>query len=208
MSICPVTTTSDSQAVSATAAKMATEMVNGGVYLFVCSVASWVKQSDFVETFAELDLGGEGSGALDTVVQAAERGPGGNDITVEVLGDSGAAAGVTIGEVGDAVTIHFEDGVSTVEDVEDAITASATLITVKTAGTAATVLATATDQITPGVSLAGGDGVAEPIASAADGSMFVPAGSQILLDGTVGDSLSVIRASGDGTASLTRCKVL
>jgi hypothetical protein len=44
-------------------------------------------------------------------------------------------------------------------------------------------------------------------ATAADGSMYVPAGVPITLNGTAGARLSVIRASGDGTASLTRVMV-
>ena len=48
---------------------------------------------------------------------------------------------------------------------------------------------------------------AAPTATAADGSMYVPAGVTLLLDGTLGAKLSVIRAAGDGTASLTRAKV-
>jgi hypothetical protein len=47
-----------------------------------------------------------------------------------------------------------------------------------------------------------------PTATAADGSLYLPAGVSILLDGTAGAALSVIRASGDGTASLTRARVL
>lgn len=109
---------------------------------------------------AELDCGAEGSGALDTVIEAATAGAAGNDITVELVGDSGAAEGVTIDEVGDIVTIHFEDGVSTVADVETAI-GTATLIAVKTAGTGATVLASPEDDFAP-ASLIGGQDAEEP----------------------------------------------
>jgi hypothetical protein len=89
---------------------------------------------------AELDLDTP-SAALDTIVQAKLRGTGGNSITIAMAADSDPAGGVTIEEVGNVITIHVEDGVSTVLDVETAITAESTLIEVKTAGTAATVLA-------------------------------------------------------------------
>lgn len=48
---------------------------------------------------------------------------------------------------------------------------------------------------------------ATPTATAGDGSMFVPAGVQVLIDGGLGAALSVIRATADGSASLTRAKV-
>jgi hypothetical protein len=106
------------------------------------------------EVAAELDLDTV-TGDLDTIIEAAAPGVEGNDITVTVVGDSAPAAGVTISEVGNLVTIHFEDGVSTVGDVEAAITAEAALIAVKTTGTGATVLDAATDECTA-ESLAGG----------------------------------------------------
>ena len=98
------------------------------------------------------------SADLDTIVEATSAGTAGNDITVEVVGDSPAAGGVTIDVVGNAVTIHFEDGVSTVGDVETAIAALAgadDIIAVKTAGTGATVLDAATDEVVA-TNLAGG----------------------------------------------------
>lgn len=45
---------------------------------------------------------------------------------------------------------------------------------------------------------------AAPTATAADGSMFVPAGVIITLSGKAGAKVSVIRATVDGTCSLTR----
>lgn len=98
MKVCPVTSTSDSMAVTGTAATMAPAMTDGSYWGFVCSVACWVKQ--------------------------------------------GTAAALAISP-----------------------------------------------------------------ATAADGSMYIPAGVVVLFDGTIGDSLSVIRDSTSGTASLTRAKV-
>lgn len=98
------------------------------------------------------------SADLDTIVEAATAGTAGNGITVAVVGDSPAAGGVTIDVVDNAVTIHFEDGVSTVGDVETAIAALAgadDIIDVKTAGTGATVLDAATDEVVA-TALAGG----------------------------------------------------
>jgi hypothetical protein len=42
-----------------------------------------------------------------------------------------------------------------------------------------------------------------PVASAASGSMFVPAGFVVYLDGSYGDTLSVIRDTADGKCTVT-----
>lgn len=46
-------------------------------------------------------------------------------------------------------------------------------------------------------------GAAETVASAASGSMLVPALSRVVLSGGYGAEVAVIRASGDGTSTLT-----
>lgn len=95
---------------------------------------------------AALDLGTLGTGALDTVLGATTAGAAGNSITVALVADSALGAGVTISRVGTALTVHVEDGVSTVAQVETAIAALAgadDLAGVTTAGTAATVLTAA-----------------------------------------------------------------
>lgn len=108
-------------------------------------------------TYAELDLVGPAT-QLDTVIQAVAEGPDGNLITIAAVADSGLGDGVTFVVTGTDIVCHFEDGVSTVQDFEDALAADAAvsaLIQVKTAGTAAAVLAVADDDFaaTP---LAGG----------------------------------------------------
>ncbi len=110
-----------------------------GLYTRVALSLGGVTQEAF------LDLGTLGDGNLDTIVEAQVAGPGGEDITVEAIGDSAPAGGVTIDETSaPAIVIHYESGVSTVGDVETAIGTS-TLIQVKTAGTGGTVLDVATD---------------------------------------------------------------
>ncbi len=83
------------------------------------------------------------AGGFNTVLQAHTPGVAGNIITVALVGDSAPAGGVTIARTGTAFIIHYESGVSTVSDVETAVTALAganDLIDVKTGGTGATVL--------------------------------------------------------------------
>lgn len=117
---------------------------------------------------AEMDFSTIGAGNFDTVIEATAAGPQGNDITVQLAGDSAAAAGVTI-DVDDAVVvIHYESGVSTVADVEAAMAALSgpkDIIGVKTAGTGATVLTSPGDD-TPGTALAGGASAIELVATA------------------------------------------
>jgi hypothetical protein len=87
---------------------------------------------------ASLACATKADGKLNTVVQAKAAGTGGNAITVTLVGDGAPASGVVIAEVGNLVTIHYEDNVSTVTLIEAAITSTSTLIEVKTAGTGAT----------------------------------------------------------------------
>lgn len=100
----------------------------------------------YLSSYAELDLGSVATN-LDTIVKAKTA--GGNDITIASVGDSGLGENVTIARVGNDFTIHFEDGVSTVADVEAAIaalTGDDALIAVKTAGTGASVLVAPDDE--------------------------------------------------------------
>lgn len=91
---------------------------------------------------AVLDLGTLGDGKLDTVVEATTAGAAGNDISVVLSDDGEAGTGVVVTDAANLVTITYEAGVSTVLDVETAITALVSgSVAVKTAGTAATVLA-------------------------------------------------------------------
>jgi hypothetical protein len=308
---CPITSTSDSQAVTASAATMSPTMATDTFWIFVCSVAAWIKQAAFRFAYSSLDLDTV-STDLDTIVRATTRGVAGDEITVAGIGDNDAltkaslamagpstlcdtvieaavggadgndatiafvadgtgagtldesgwpvvvfhyetlvttvtnfesaiagstnldvktggtganvladpgdtfaatslaggldSEGVTIVEDLDAktVVIHWADGESTVDDVETAIAADATLIAVLTTGTGVTVLGTNDDFVA--TALDGGDAEDAELATAADGSMYVPAGVTFILDGTAGARLSVIRAAGDGTASLTRAK--
>lgn len=110
------------------------------------------------DTKAELDLGGLAGGDLDTVIEATTAGLDGNSITVALTGDSAPAGGVSIARVGTTFIIHYESGVSTVGDVETAITGLAgadDLFGVKTGGTGATVLTAPADNFAA-TALAGG----------------------------------------------------
>lgn len=203
--IIPKTHLSETHAVGATASQIPMTLSKAVRYIFACTVACWIRQRDPGARLAKAsqDFGAIGSGAFDTILQAKRRGATGNNITVELIGDSAAAGGVTLEETGDTLIIHYETEVSTVTHVQTALAAS-TLVEVKTTGTGATILDAATDDV-DATALEGGeaeDGT-DPVATAADGSMYVPAATQVILDGRNGTKVSVIRASGDGVASLT-----
>ena len=92
------------------------------------------------------------AGGYDSVLEAHTAGIGGNDWKVIMVGDSGTGAGVTVNvNTGTkTMTVHYESGVSTVADVDAAITALSggnDVIDVKTAGTGATVLTAPDDNL-------------------------------------------------------------
>lgn len=84
---------------------------------------------------ASLDLPGV---ALDTIVEARVEGAAGNAITVELVGDAGAAAGTLI-EIGTNVRLGYLPSSTTIAQLE-ALFSSSTLARVSTPGTGATVL--------------------------------------------------------------------
>lgn len=148
------------------------------------------------------DTGGAAGNAVATTTTVA-----GWSFTGTTLAGGLDSEGATIEEDTDdkTVIIHYAIGETTVEDVEDAIDADATLIQVKTAGTGVTVL-DADSAFTATNLEHGGEGAdnAEPTATAGDGSMFVPASVVLVLDGRLGDTVSVLRSGGsNGDASLT-----
>lgn len=92
----------------------------------------------------------------DTVVRAKVPGFGGDHITI-AMSKRPSGSGVTYSESGNLITIIYKDGVSTVGDVETAITASSTLIEISTSGTLATVLHDPGDSFTATPLIAGSD---------------------------------------------------
>ena len=106
----------------------------------------WLRVTGAASNFAELDLGTVGTGSWDSVVAARHPGAAATtDVTVALVMDSGVGEGVSIDVSGGDVTVHAEDAVSTVADIEAAIAAAITdddtfPLRVKTAGTGATVL--------------------------------------------------------------------
>lgn len=86
---------------------------------------------------ARLDLATK-TAHVDIIIAAKTAGTGGNAITIAFVADAGAGAG-SITEVGNVITVHYKDAVSTVADIR-ALLATSTLIDLVTNGTGATVL--------------------------------------------------------------------
>lgn len=131
-------------------------LAEGELY-FLTSDPSWLEAIEDAlgpPVNATLDIYTETgiTGDFDLIVQAITPGAAGNAITVEAIGDSPGAGGVTIDQVGTAITIHFEVGVSTCVDVATAITAEpGILIEVVSVGTRTTPsgLGAPDDEFTP-----------------------------------------------------------
>ncbi len=101
-----------------------------------------------------------------------------NAFAATALASGTAAAPPTVTEVGDAVTLHATNGVTTVAQMESAITAESTKIEVGTAGTGATVLVTG--DAFAATALAGG--------SSGTAANVTEIGSAVTLHGTNGET--------------------
>lgn len=191
----PVISTSDSSTVTATAAQL-TGMSALYNYMFVSSTACWIKQ---------------GTTVLITCATNANMIDGDKLII--------AVAGV------DAVTYEYDKSANGVASgniswAAGAGTAAQTAATLATAITGAQPTLTVTDNLDGTLTVTVKDrhatfteqvahasftvAAAVPPATAADGSMFVPAGVTLYLFGNLGPQLGVIRSAADGICSLTR----
>lgn len=100
-------------------------------------VAATLKLTSNVNKKAFLPLYTLGDALLDTVVQAKSSGVAGETITITLTAD-GAGSG-SRSEVGTAITLHYQAGVTTVANIETLINASSQ-VEVRRSGTVATVL--------------------------------------------------------------------
>lgn len=162
-------------------------------------------------TQSELDLSGPGTN-VDTVIQAVDAGLAGDDITITFV-DGGSGVGL-LTRTGLDFTFTFENGVTTVEDFEDAVaalTGADALIEVKTPGTPAATLATTDDEFGP-TNLAGGaDGEGQftiVIEKSIDGVNFAPVATIDETDFADGDNVSSIFSIVDGNNMPLRTRQL
>ena len=172
---------------------------------------AYIDDTSVSATKAFKDFGDVGTGNFDTVIEAHTAGVAGNSIRVGLVGDSAGAVSITQEVVGEVrfVYIHFQPGVSTVTNVESAITALSganDTIDVKTGGTGATVLAATDDEWAPVALATGTDASGETSAAAmtaivnADPDFY----GVLYADRTVAKQTSMAQAVGLTVAGGTR----
>ncbi len=200
MTLVPVTTTSDSSTVTATAAGLGGSMATGQLWMFVSSTNCWIKQGTTqlvtCATNANMTDG-------DYITIAVENG------STKTYEYDKSANGVVSGRV------SWAAGAATAADVAATLATAIAgaqpelTVTDNTDGTLTITLLGKVVTITENVAHASFTVAAAAVpATAADGSMFVPALVTVVLDGNLGPQVGVIRDTADGKASLTRLKTV
>lgn len=190
-------------AVAAAEADFSTAMVGGKFYEFCSSTNCYIKQGKALlvtcSTKANLVDGEQLTVTLDGVATVFEFDKTGDGVSSGAIAMDVSGVGVvTAANVAVVVAAALDAAYSdiTVTDNTDGT------ITLNTNGhrmTATDTVAHASFTIAASTLLA---------ATAGSGSMFVPALRVVLIDGLRGQTLSVIRASADGTATLTPVRTL
>ncbi len=199
MLLIPLTTSADSSTVTATVAPLGGSLAVKQVYLFASSTNCWIRQ---------------GTGKLVTCVTKANLADT-DFITVglvtgtKVYEFDTAGNGVTAGRV--QVNVSTDTTAAQVAArLRTALLANqaALEVTDNTDGTLTVIAPDLIMTITENVANAGFTlGAATITATAADGSMFVPALFSVALNGDHGPQVGVIRDAVDGKASVTHCRV-
>lgn len=198
MILSPDCSTSLEVAVGASSVAFASTMVAKEYWMFVSSTACWVKQASPTGTItavAKASLVDTDFMTIDDGINAAvvyEFDVAGNGVTggrvqVNVSTDTTAAQ----------VAARLKTAINTAQPyitVVDNLNGTLTL-----SSTSRNMILTET------VANAGFTVTYGPIATAGAGSMYVPAGVVLVLDGRVGSDLAVIQDATGGKASLTRC---
>lgn len=204
MTYAPVSSSSLTVAVGAAAAQFAGTMSADTEYLFFSSTACWIKQGT-----TQLITCTTNANMLDgdkLVISVAGRSAPNNSVTYEY---DKSANGVTAGNQ------SWAAGAATAIDVAatlaTAIAAAQPFLAVTNNGngtltiTALDAQATFTEQVSNAAFTVTST---TPLATAASGSMYVPANVQLVLSGDMGAQLGVLQDSVAGKASLTRTKVV
>lgn len=199
MLITALTSTSDSSTVTASLTALGGALAQKQTYLYTASTNSWIRQGTAklvtCVTKALLVDGEFLTVALSSSTKVYE---------FDVTGN-----GVTMGRV--QVNISTDSTAAQVATrLRTALLANqASLeVTDNSDGTLTVVAPDAVMAVTENVANAGFTvGAATMTAAAADGSMFVPAGFSVTLNGDQGPQLGCLRDTADGKASLTRCRL-
>lgn len=170
---------------------------------------------------AELDCATIGIGLMATVLEAHTAGFAGNSLTFHLIADGAPDSGAVASVVGNALTIHIEDDVTTVAEIEAAITAltgADDIIDVKTPaeGVAATQTITADDDWPAGAAFTGGlDGgtfqdneeITDPMTGVAVVNGALSAGTFLDYDGQTGLFVAGQRVEGATSGAVATATV-
>lgn len=200
MPIYPVTGTSDSASVTVAAAALGGSMAAGEIYQLVSSTNCWVKQ---------------GTTKLVTCVTKANAADS-DYITIAITNVSTVI--YEFDKTGDGVTA----GRIRV-DISGATTAASVAVILRVAILANQSVLTVTDNLDGTLTITAPDRqmtIVETVANAgflvaaaivpvtaADGSLYLPLGVIMYVNGDHGLQIGILRSTADGSASLTRCKV-
>lgn len=196
MILSPDCSTSIKSTVTATAAAFSSTMAARDIWMFVSTTNCWIKQANPSGTItcvakasmADTDIMtiNDGTTTVTYEFDTAGNGVTGGRVQVNISGASTAASVAAILKT----AINANQSYIAVTDNLDG--------TLSLAATSKSIIMTET------VANAGFLVSYGPIASAASGSMFVPANVVLPISGYAGSNLSVIRDTADGSASLTR----
>lgn len=196
MILSPDCTTAIKVDVTATAVAFSSTMAARDIWLFSSTTNCWIKQANPSGTITCIAKASLADTDFITI----------NDGTTSVLYEFDTAGnGVTGGRV--QVNVSTDTTAAEVAArLKTAIEANQTYITVTHDGAGVLTLSAITKSIiiTETVANASFTVASGPVASAASGSMFVPANVVMPISGYAGSNISVIRDAVDGKASLTR----
>lgn len=166
------------------------ERIIRGDYAVIILLGS-INENDAVKASLDLD---DVTDNIDTVIRARVAGASGDEIVVSLIGDASSSAG-ELEESDTEVALHFQDGGTTVAQLE-ALIATSTLIEVQTAGTPSNVLDAIADAVSA-VALAGGtDGTpASAVPEVDDLISIAPPGATAAMEGRIIDVGSISQAS-------------
>jgi hypothetical protein len=197
MIVSPDCTTSIKVAVTAAQASFASSMVAKELWMFVSSTNCWIKQANPTATItcvAKASLVDTDFMTINDGINAAvnyEFDTAGNGVTggrVQVNVSTDTTAAQVAARLKTAIVAN-QSYITVVDNLDGTLSLSSTSRNIT---------------VTETVTNAGFLVTFGPQASAASGSMYVPANTPIIIDPRVGSDLSVIRDSADGSASLTR----
>ncbi len=199
MLLTALTTSSDSSTVTASVAALGGALAVKQTYLFASSTNCWIRQgtSKLITCVAKASMADTDfiTVALSTSTKIYEFDVAGNGVTAGRV-QVNISTDTTAAQVAARLRTALLANQASLE------------VTDNSDGTLTVVAPDLVMTLTESVANAGFlVGAATMTATAADGSMFVPAGFSVALNGDQGPQVGVIRDTADGKASITHCRL-